>query len=291
MAESHLFRREASRTGAVLRGAGSARRRPATAARPTMSRRSSRSRSPSQKAPATRAAGRSAPSGGGAGAPDLLSAAFKIWSLPFIVTTLVQAAATGVISTWSGVLDYQDFSATTVCLFALVCTAWAFPHPRLMVAAHVLSSALKLADMPRVWDGTWWFVLWSVPFVCVLLTRRVVDKSERTAAAREIVAALRPMCHVLYTGAAIWKLNADFLDPSHSCAPIFGAQLLGRLPEVFGLDNHLLAPWLIRAFLDHGGAGAGRTGAGGDAGTAVSDRARAGTAFRHRNHPDAKQRW
>lgn len=168
--------------------------------------------------------------------------------MPFVITALLQSTEAATVATWHGLLDALQSNAATVCLFAVTCTAWQIPHPRLMLAAQMLSTTIKLADMPRIWDGTWWLILWGVPFVCVLLTRPVTTQPQRDAAAHEIFSALRPMCHLLYTAAAVWKVNWDFIDPTQSCAPIFGAQLLARLPKSWNVDSHELAYWIVRGF-------------------------------------------
>lgn len=169
-------------------------------------------------------------------ASDLLGAFFRWWSLPFVLTTVV-----------TGALTAGDVGGSA--LFALVCAAWWTPTRWRMLSAHLLSCAIKLSDMPCVWDGTWWFILLSVPWIVVLATHKsLATAKERDAAARELEAAMRAMCHILYGGASLLKINRDFMDVEYSCAPIFGASLIARLPSEWGVDDWALSVWLTRAF-------------------------------------------
>ena len=102
--------------------------------------------------------------------------------------------------------------------------------------------------MPRVWDGTWWFILLSVPPRVLATHKSLATAEERDAAARELEAAMRAMCHILYGGASLLKINRDFMDVEYSCAPIFGASLIARLPLAWGVDDWALSVWLTRAF-------------------------------------------
>ena len=88
---------------------------------------------------------------------DLLGAFFRWWSLPFVLTTVVTLGSA------AGALEERAGTAADVALFALVCAAWWTPTRWRMLSAHLLSCAIKLSDMPCVWDGTWWFILLSVP--------------------------------------------------------------------------------------------------------------------------------
>ena len=86
---------------------------------------------------------------------DLLGAFFRWWSLPFVLTTVVTLGSA------AGALEERAGTAADVALFALVCAAWWTPTRWRMLSAHLLSCAIKLSDMPCVWDGTWWFILLS----------------------------------------------------------------------------------------------------------------------------------
>ena len=173
---------------------------------------------------------------------DALAASFVWWSLPFVLTTIVSGGMT------MAALEERSGSLVSASLFLLICVTWVRPSTALMLLAHVGSTAIKLSEMPRVWDGTWWFIFLSLPAMYVLSCRRIASLAERDMAFVEMATALRPMCHVLYAGASLLKINRDFLDVEYSCAPILGAQLLTRLPAAWGLDDSPVAGWITRAF-------------------------------------------
>ena len=174
---------------------------------------------------------------------DLLSASFRWWSLPFVLTTLINLSSGA-----AGAIEERTDAVVEGLLFVAVATAWWRPTRLRMISAHILSCAIKMSEMPRVWDGTWWFVMLSVPPIVVLLRSSVETAQERDAAFFELSNAYRVMCHVLYAGASLLKINRDFLDVEYSCAPILAAQLVTRLPEEWGLDDWGQSVWLTRLF-------------------------------------------
>merc|ERR1719191_1361685 len=92
----------------------------------------------------------------------------------------------------------------------------------LFTAAIVIRIALRTVAKPWIWECEYWATQNElVLLACIWMVARKGEDAARLAAP-----AIRLQTIVFYAGAAIWKMNTSFMDPSTSCGTIFILQLL-----------------------------------------------------------------
>lgn len=97
--------------------------------------------------------------------------------------------------------------------------------------AHVVNVGFWAARMPVVWDHMCWSCICEIVFVLCFLC------------GADFAKCAKPTLVVLYFSAAFWKLTADFMDPTVSCANMLVAELAAALfPNVpLWLSQFLMA--------------------------------------------------
>lgn len=108
---------------------------------------------------------------------------------------------------------FEQVTITTITLLTALTDS-----PRLWMTAMVVTMVEVLFKMPFIWDSELWCMQTDLAFLLTLADYRLA------------ATVMRPQLVLFYAAAAFWKLNADFMDPHASCAPIFAMQLLDVLP-------------------------------------------------------------
>ena len=114
------------------------------------------------------------------------------------------------------------------------------PTRSTFTAAMLARNAARFFAMPFVWDSEFWLALTDAS---VLLSMGWQKKTGSLPHVGRWVCCQLAIC---YAATALLKLNSSFLNPTTSCAPIFGLSLLERVP----MAARLLAarPFLLRAY-------------------------------------------
>eukprot|EP00747_Dinoflagellata_sp_TGD_P040371 gnl/TRDRNA2_/TRDRNA2_140821_c0_seq1.p1 gnl/TRDRNA2_/TRDRNA2_140821_c0~~gnl/TRDRNA2_/TRDRNA2_140821_c0_seq1.p1 ORF type:complete len:565 (+),score=53.53 gnl/TRDRNA2_/TRDRNA2_140821_c0_seq1:179-1696(+) len=92
----------------------------------------------------------------------------------------------------------------------------------LFSAATVVRIALRTLAQPWIWESE----LWSTQNDLVLLACVWTVAKRGEDVAQLAAPAIRLQTIAFYAGAAVWKLNSSFLNPSTSCGTIFIMQLI-----------------------------------------------------------------
>ena len=183
------------------------------------------------------------------GALILLCSAFMVRSPPATLPT--NAPLCSYARVWAAhtmlQLQAQPFlfpDGTRLPLRLAVCALALLPSPGSISSVLMLRNAARLAAMPFVWDSEFWLALTDASVLAALYSTR--STAVENDGLPHVGCWARRQLAICYAAAGFFKLNTAFLDPTVSCAPIFGLSLLERAPPVASWLG--TQPMLLRAF-------------------------------------------
>ena len=164
----------------------------------------------------------------------VLATYLLVWSMHALASGEACATGGGQYPRSSSWLQHDavHYALATFVIFA----AW-WPSIRTLTASHIAMVLIRLARVPRLFDGEYWS-LWTDVTVLLAAASRLIDGSPvqlgHDADSIIILAASTARAQLVccYFGAFFFKLNSSWHDARRSCASVLAVQVVsGWLPE------------------------------------------------------------